>query len=160
MKRDYLFPASFQKIGWILLLPALVLSGYALWHAFDFPFDALWSMKVFVLLGDLEGDIVSFTTLQNGVLDECSVVLLMLSLVLIVFSKEKDEDECIAQIRSRSLIWALLVANAIMLLATLFVFGAVYLYVMVVSMFLVLIIFVIKFRYELYKFRKSGNNEE
>ena len=160
MKRDYLFPASFQKIGWILLLPALVLSGYALWHAFDFPFDAFWSMKVFVLLGDLEGDIVSLTTLQNGVLDEFRVVLLMLSLVLIVFSKEKDEDKCIAQIRSRSLIWALLVANAIMLLATLFVFGAVYLYVMVVSMFLVLIIFVIKFRYELYEFRKSGNYEE
>ena len=118
MKRDYLFPASFQKIGWILLIPALVLSAYALWHVFDFPFDGPWSMKVFALLGESEGDIVSFTTVQNGVLDECSALLLMVSLFLIVFSKEKDEDECIAQIRSRSLIWALLVANVIIFLST------------------------------------------
>jgi len=80
-------------------------------------------------------------------------------MIFIVFSKEKDEDEYIAQIRMYSLVWSILIGSALLLLATVFVYGLYYMTVAFLNMFLILFLFVIKFNIELYKFRRTGRDQ-
>jgi hypothetical protein len=70
---------------------------------------------------------------------------------MVGFSKEKNEDEFIANLRLSSLLWAVLVNYGLLLLAFVFVYGFPFLNVMVYNMFTVLIIFIARFNYILHR---------
>ena len=76
------------------------------------------------------------------------------------FSKEKREDEFIAKLRLSSLLWAVWVNYVLLLFAFLFVYGTSFLTVMIYNMFTVLIIFIVRFNYILYKNAKSVSDEK
>lgn len=150
MKTNYLFPAIFRKIGWILLIPFTVLGIYCLWNFGDIDFQIPSKGIVHSLL----------TVGEEGVLDEITIVGLTLSLLFVSFSREKDEDECIARIRMDSLVWAILVNYVLVILATMFIYGMAYLDAAFISMFTVLIIFIIKYNWVLHHFRKTELSDE
>lgn len=97
---------------------------------------------------------------ENGALDEIASIGLAVSLLFVGFSREKDEDECIARIRMNSLVWAILVNYLLLILATIFIYGAAYLSVAFVGLFTVLIFFIVKYRWDLYQFKKNGVEDE
>lgn len=159
MKTNYLFPAVFRKIGWILLVPFGVLSIYSLLYLGNISF-----FPDYLAGSSPESSVSIFQKLlvagDAGILDEVSVVGLTIALLLVSFSREKDEDEYIAKLRMESLVWAILLNYALLILATLFIYDIAYLYVAFISMFTVLILFIIKYNWVLYHFRKTESGDE
>lgn len=90
--------------------------------------------------------------------DELIVLGLTVSLIFIAFSRERDEDECIAEIRMHSLVWAIIVNYALLIVATFLIYDIAYLYFIDINIFTVLFLFIIKYNIALYKFRRINND--
>ena len=80
--------------------------------------------------------------------------------MLVGFSKEKNEDEFISEIRLSSLLWAVWVSYMLLLIAFLLIYGSPFLEVMVYNMFTILIIFIVRFNFILYKNAKTVQDEK
>jgi hypothetical protein len=117
--------------------------------------------KVFAVANDAEFGhykyfSLSYTNITNTVIGVCFI----LGAMLVSFSKEKYEDEFIAEVRLSSLLWAVFVSYMLLLISFLFVYGTPFLDVMVYNMFTVLIIFIVKFNYSLYQNAKTVSDEK
>jgi Flp pilus assembly protein TadB len=62
----------------------------------------------------------------------------------------------VGHIREQSLVWATYVTAALFILATLFIAGVAYTYVPYLVFFVFLILFIVKFKFELHRFNKGG----
>jgi hypothetical protein len=80
--------------------------------------------------------------------------------MMVGFSKEKNEDEYIANLRLSSLMWAVWVNYALLLLSFIFVYGMGFLHVMIYNMFTVLIIFIGRFNLILFKNKMISADEK
>lgn len=160
MTKNYLFPARFQKFGWMLLVPFGIM--FLLFMGFFESVGIQWNTSVLAIIdGGLgTGGGQYFTFIKNDIFDEVTFVGLIVSLILIAFSKEKDEDEFISQIRLNSLVWALLINYGILIFAELFIYGTAFLPILYQNLILILVLFVIKFRIALFKLKKTAKNEE
>jgi hypothetical protein len=155
---NYLLPNQFKKPGWILFLTGMVLGVvYLLFNAelwfFDIPVFAIADEKIL-------GHTTFFYFPINNVFDEIICLLLITGPVFIVFSREKNEDEFITKLRLESLIWAVYLNYAILVLAILFVYGLSFLWVLVMNMFTILFFFIIRFNWVLYKSKKHIRDEK
>ena len=158
MVKNYLFSPVFKKIGYGILVVALVffvlcLLFEQLAFGVDLPMFGLTSM----IGEETEGFQFNPHVVHAGWF-EIVMTLMCVGCVFVAFSKEKEEDECIAQIRMQSLVWALMVNMVLVLLTTLFIYGSPYLICMAVYPFSTFLFFIIKYNISLYQFRK--NNEE
>jgi hypothetical protein len=146
MKQIKLFPHGCQRIGWILLLPFLVL-GIA--NMF-FEYNASWLQFKIVKSSSME-----FFSSHNFT-DELAAVGLIISLIFIAFSKEKIEDEAIQFFRLEALQWAVYANYLVLIISILTVYGSTFFQVMTYNMFTVLIIFILRFRYVLFQYNKAS----
>jgi uncharacterized membrane protein len=87
-------------------------------------------------------------------------ILFIVGAIFVGFSKEKREDEFIAKLRLSSLLWAVFVNYILLLLSFAFVYGIAFINVMMYNMFTVMIIFIFRFNYILYKNSKSVSDEK
>jgi len=159
MKTKILFPNHFKRIGWIILIPSAILGVLAVFDVFKFEF--LDKAKMFALYSDdfLRGSTV-FGFVKNNVTDEILGILCIVGAIFVAFSKEKHEDEFIAKIRMESLVWATYINYAILIFCMLFFYDVGFLYVMIFNMFTILLLFIIRFYYLLYKSNKSTSHEK
>lgn len=97
-----------------------------------------------------------FKLIVNNITDEIAAVLLITGGIIVAFSKVREEDEYISEIRQRSLIWAFYVHYALLLLCVLLVYEWTFYMVMVVSMFTPLMFFMVSFHIGMYRMRKFG----
>ncbi|MEX1382059.1 hypothetical protein [Lutibacter sp.] len=158
MKSQLLFSNKYKPMGWVLFLIGVVLGTILMINEFDIP---NWETKVFPLIS--ENDIFSSPALKwssNNIADELASLLLIFGGILVSFSKTKDEDEYISKIRMESLIWATYVNYAILIIAILFVFDFSFFNVLIYNMFTLLLFFMLRFHYVLYKTKKAVGNEE
>ncbi len=158
MKTNYLFPSKYKKGGLAILIPALTLSIVFIFSGYqpdflDLKVPTIYSKELF-------GRQHIFSLIQNNILDEVLCVTIIVSLLLIAFSKEKAEDEFISKIRLESLVWATYVNYAVLLISILFIFDWSFFWVIVINMFTLLFIFIIRFNYYIAKLNKSANHEE
>lgn len=147
MKKNYLFPTTFRKIGWCLFVPFVIMGLICLFNGND---DSWLKVSVF--------SVIPWGVIKNSLFDEISVIGLAISLLFIAFSKEKDEDECIASIRSSSLIWATIAGYLLLIVCTMLIYDLSYLNFVFIDLFMILILFILKYNIELYKFRRSNND--
>lgn len=82
--------------------------------------------------------------------------LLLGALLLISYSREKDEDEYISRLRLESLQIAVITNYILLLIASLIWHWLDFLAVMMYNMFTILIIFIIRFHYLLYRQKKAA----
>ncbi|HEY0046012.1 MAG TPA: hypothetical protein VGB44_04790 [Flavobacterium sp.] len=158
MKTTFLFPRQFRIIGWIMFVPALIGAIILLASGYD---EDRWMLKVPAIFNlDILGDPESMVLVSNGVSDEILLVMIIVGGLFAGFSKLKNEDELIAKIRYESLVWAVYVNFAVMIFATIFVYGLYYLNVMMANMCTVLFFFIIRFHLKLYMFNRSVTDEE
>jgi phosphatidylglycerophosphate synthase len=159
MKTHFLFPNKCKKFGWILFVPSLLLGSILFISGIDF--GNYFKMNVFAIYSDqfLSGTNF-FTLIENGVLDEIIIVLIIVGAVLISFSKTKNEDEFISKIRYESLVWATYLNFILMIIATLVIYGFAYFNVLLANVFAMLLFFIIRFHFMIYKLNKSSNDEE
>lgn len=150
MKQNYLFPHRYKIIGWCMFFPFFV--GYigSLFEFSIFSKDII-SYKVFAILSD-DG---WFRLIENEVTNEISIIGLVLSLIFISCSCEKDEDEYIEKIRLQSLMQSLIISCGILILGTLFIYDTHYILFSYMYIFVFLFSFVLIFNIRLIKFRKS-----
>ncbi len=158
MTNKLLLPNRFKMIGWCILVPTaaagiiLSITGY----------EANWlSSTVFAILNEEAfGESKFFTMIDVNITNTLVGSIFIIGALLVSFSKEKKEDEFIANLRLSSLLWSVWVNYTLLLIAFLFVYGLAFFNVMVYNMFTILIIFIIRFNYILYKSSKSMSDEK
>ena len=158
MTNKLLLPHKYKKLGWFILVPVTILGLILIFTDYEaFPIQA----KVFAILNDeFLGEKQSFSFIRTNITNTIIGILFIVGALLVSFSKEKIEDEFIANIRQTSLLWAVLVNYILLLLAFVFIYGTPFLNVMVYNMFTILIIFIIRFNYVLYLNSKSILSEK
>jgi len=158
MKTKLLFPNQLKLIGWILLVPSTILGILMMFFNFKLMF---LDTRVFgIISSEFPNPTSFFCFSKNNITDEIIGILFIIGAILVAFSKENHEDEYIAKIRLESLVWATYVSYFILILCILFVYGTGFFTVMVFNMFTILIFFIIRFHYILYKSNKSLSHEK
>lgn len=158
MKTKWLFPNKYKLLGWLILIPSTLVGVILI--ATDFE-GLSFNTNVFAIFNnDLFSKSMKFGWIDTNITNTVVGVLFIIGAVLVGFSREKKEDEFIASIRYSSLQWAVIVNYAILIFLFLFVWGTSFMYVMIYNMFTVLIIFLIRFNYILYRNSKSVRDEE
>lgn len=157
MAKNLLLPHSFKIIGWILFIPALL---FTLISNLGFNFPEL-NGKAFAFISDqLLGEKKTFQLIQVNLLPTIVGICFIVGGIFVAFSKVKEEDEYISELRLSSLLWAVYVNYSLLLLAFIFIYNMSFLTVMVYNMFTVLIIFIIRFHFILYRTTKQIPNEK
>lgn len=157
MAKKLLFPHAFKKIGWILFIPAFLLTIIS---NFGFNFPEL-NGKAFAFISDqLLGQTQTFELIEVNLFPTIVGICFIAGGILVAFSKVKEEDEYISELRLSSLLWAVYVNYALLFLAFIFIYNMSFLTVMVYNMFTILIIFIIRFHFILYRTSKQIPNEK
>ena len=154
MSHTLLLPNRYKRIGWFIFIPSFFFGISILF----FGFQPSWFEGKMVSLFPGEKIIIGLinVNLANTVIG----VLFIAGALLVGFTKEKNEDEFISKIRLSSLLWAVLVNYILLIVAFVFIYETAFLNVMIYNMFTVLIIFILRFNYILYKSSKSVSDEK
>ena len=142
MQSRFLFPNRFKIIGIVLSIPFLILGLFSLFGDFEFEW-LTFNLPYYSIISDelgIKSRTVNFT-------NEIAIIGLIISLMLIAFSKLKIEDEYVSKIRLESLQIAIYVNFALLIIATLFIHGLLYFFVTIFTIFTPLVIFIIRFHY-------------
>lgn len=147
--QTYLFPNSVKLVGWLILSIGIigglvVLSNDLEPEFFDVKLLSFYTSDSF----DSDKNGFFIWTSQN-ILNDLAGIFVIIGGILVAFSKEKIEDEFIAQLRLSSLAWAVYVNYAVLILAFIFVHGLDFFSIMVYNMFTLLIIFIARFQIKL-----------
>ena len=158
MKSKLLLPNRYKKLGWIILIPATIIGLVLAYNEFGCAW--IWG-KVFAIASEgTEFHYKYFTVTYTNITNTVIGSLFIIGALLVSFSKEKYEDEFIAGLRLSSLLWAVCVSYILLLVAFLLVYGTPFMDVMVYNMFTVLIIFITRFNYLMYKNSKTVSDEK
>jgi len=158
MKSKLLLPNRFKIIGWSLFIPATIAGIIFTINEFQIK----WlNTKIFAIIqSDFLGKTKFFKIIEANITVTLIGIMFIIGAMLVGFSKEKREDEYIAELRLSSLLWAVWVNYALLLLSFIFVYGIDFLTVMMYNMFTVLLIFIVRFNYILYKNSKKAPDEK
>lgn len=158
MTTTFLFPSQYKILGWILFIPSIiallviVIAGYNL--------DSALQTSVFAIVETpLFSNPKYFAIIQNSILDEILLLTAIIGGILVGFSRTEYEDEYISKIRFESLIWAMYFNFALMIFATIFIYGFIYFYILSANVFSMLLFFIIRFHIKLYQLKTSDNDE-
>ena len=158
MSNKLLFPNKYKLIGWCLLIPTTIFGVILSFTEFD---TLPLTIKVFAFFNtEIMGPTSLFSFIEANLTNTIVGALFIVGGIFVGFSKEKREDEFIAKIRLSSLLWAVWVNYALLLLAVLLVYGSSFFTVMVYNMFTVLLIFIFRFNYILYKSTKIVSDDK
>ena len=157
MKKNYLLPRNFKLIGLIMLVPFLaacicLLLGPCEAECFTVKVPALFTL-------DLASTSQWFVMTVTDPVNEICMLGLLVSLVFIALSKEKDEDEMTAVVRMQSFVWSFWCTAILMLIAILFVYDLAFMYFSFASVFVCFIMYICKFNYEMIKIRRTENEK-
>lgn len=159
MKTHFLFPHWTKRIGWILFLIGLLVA--IIYNINNDFLSGHLKIKVFAISETQLFDFHNyFKFIENDILDELILVGLIVGGILVGFSKLKNEDEYISKIRYESLVWATYFNYALILFFTLFLYGFSFLGVVFYNLFTLLLFFIIRFHYMIYKLNKSNQDDE
>lgn len=160
MKTKFLLSHKFKRLGWWLFFPSLILASFVFFGDYEpdwleFKVPALFNNEITIFSSEEDEGfkIMNFTT--NNVANEISGVLLLTSCMLLVFAREKDEDEMIMKLRLESLLWAALVNGLLVIFSLLFTFDFTFYFVMVFNLYWLFLLFIVRYHWVLYKFRKQ-----
>ncbi|GAB3970583.1 hypothetical protein GCM10028806_18750 [Spirosoma terrae] len=141
MKTKWLFPHSFRLLGGLIFIPSLVLGLATLYADFEWKF-----LTTSLIQTDFPGQRVN----QN-LTNEVAGLGIIIGLMMIAFSREKVEDEMIRQLRLEALQWSVYANYLILAVAMLTVFDGAFFMVMIYNMFTVLLVFIARFRWLIYR---------
>ena len=156
MKTRFLMPHKFKKIGWLISIPAFVLMILNLQTGFIFKF---LDYEVKGLKKISFDNSFLFNIQFNNFTDEIGGLLLIVGLLMIAFSKEKQEDERISQIRLESLLWAVYINSIFLMLSIILFYSELFLNIMTYNICTPLILFIGRFNLVMYLETKKLKKE-
>lgn len=153
MYQKLLFPPKYKKIGWWILIPATILGIFLLVTQVQ-PGWLEWN--VFAIMDEkIMGESTIFGIIKTNISVTLVGIIFIIGALFVGFSREKNEDEFIAQTRLYALLWAVFVNYALLIIAFFFIYGLSFFSVMLYNMFTVLILFIIRFSFMLHKNSKT-----
>lgn len=129
--KTLLFPHSFQRIGWIIFAISAAIGAY-------------------ILFTD---------NTDSYLLNNIAIIGTCIGAILATCSREEVEDEMTGQIRLNSLLTALYINYAILIVCSLLIYDLDFLSVMLYNMFTILLIFMVVFRWKIWRVKKATENE-
>ncbi len=157
MQTHFLFPYRYKRIGAFIFLPAIILGLFTL--IFNWEPDWLNGKLPGLFTSDIFSNKNTFTLVETNLLNEILGLLTIVGGIQFGFSKEKEEDEFIRQIRTESLVWAIYVNYGVLAIAMLFFFDFAFLWVMIFNLFTPLLFFIIRFRWSLAQLKNRSYEE-
>lgn len=148
MKNRILLPNKYKVFGWILFLTSTVLGYFCL--AFDFKING------FQIYLPPENEDSPLNFADYNLTNELAFLGITIGLLMVVFAKEKIEDEYISHLRLKSLQWAVLISYAIILILNFSSYGLSFAIFMIYNTWTTLILFIIIFNWNLYRSRKEA----
>ncbi|TVR29295.1 MAG: hypothetical protein EA390_10050 [Balneolaceae bacterium] len=150
----YLFPNKCKLYGWILFIPSLIL--VITMYFIDIEPNFL-NVKVFAVAYEaILQQTVYFSFIEKNISLDLSLIMLIMGGILVCFSKEQLEDEYIKVLRLESLVWAVYINYAVLILSILFLHELSFLYALAANMVTILIIFIIRFEWVKQKVNRAG----
>lgn len=149
-----LLPSKVKSYGWVILILSLVL-----WIGSFFEWMNFLNIELnlpAILYQSVMEPMQMFTIVKRDILPTLIGCLFIAGSCLIIFSKEKHEDEMIALIRLNSLLWAVGCNSLYLLFSFMFVHGFAFTNILVYNIGTIPIIFIARFYYQLYKVRKMN----
>lgn len=113
--------------GVFLVTIGVVLAIIFFWFDFRFKIPVFAVYSVFL-------ETKMFVSFQTNFADELIMLLLISGLALLIFSKEKTEDEGLDQLRLNAFAKALIANIAILLFSVLFIYGSGFIAMMVINL--------------------------
>jgi hypothetical protein len=163
MKTKFLLPPKFKNFGWILMGTSILLS---IWINVigDIPFLANAKILCIYYSGfPLEQHPASnpfFQIHRTNLQLDIIGILAIVGCLFVAFSRLKTEDEYISKIRLESLVWATYVNFILLIVAIIAIYGIDFLDVMLYNMITILILFIIRFHFIIYRLKKIKENEK
>lgn len=158
----FLLPSGYKKAGWWIfgITVVLIIIHSIFQSQCDF---SLNNIRELFGMEHLEGK-GDFLSSSFGPNDDLLLtfigILLIVAGVFIGFSRNKEDDEFIEQLRYESLILSLYINSGIMLLCLIFVWGLPFLWVMMINIFSILYVFIFCFYLRLYLNKRSMRYEK
>ena len=141
MKASNLLPFKVKHLGWAILVPTLVFGVFVMYYEFEIPgFEVVIPYSKSFLGGK---------PLPNNLTDELASVLVMISLILIAFSEERQEDEFVSMVRLESLQWSVYFNYGLLIITILFIYDMAFFQVLIYHMYSILLFFILRFNYVL-----------
>lgn len=138
MLHSLLFPYRARYVGWLIFIPAAIWGIIVLyWEAFTE--DYAFSIEF--------GDSIKF----GDFADEVAGVVVIVGLMLVAFSREKVEDEMIGRMRLEALQWSVYANYLILVVALVSVYDFAFFNVMIYNMFTLLLVFIGRMRWLMYR---------
>jgi hypothetical protein len=149
MKTLLLFPHAWRWPGVILAVLGIALGALGMFAGYnpewmEFRVPALFKEEFLGPQG-------WFKMVNNNLSDELALVLSIIGLIIVAFSREKNEDEYALHLRLDALLWAVYANYGILLLGTLFIYGSGFFYVLVFNCLTILVIFIGRYRFMMHK---------
>ncbi|MCB0374171.1 MAG: hypothetical protein KDD31_14255, partial [Muricauda sp.] len=91
MKTNFLMPHRYKKLGWFILVPAALIGLWATIYEIE-PTFLDWKVPA-LFIDEFMGEKKIIGMTKNNMLNELMGVLVIISSLMVAFSKEKVEDE-------------------------------------------------------------------
>lgn len=157
--KTLLLSNKYKKIGWLLFIPSTILGmiSIILNKEIDFLNMKVFSITPSISFGEKQP---YFQYIEANIGNTIIGVMFIIGSLLVLFSKEKIEDEFISKLRLNALLWAVLINYIILIIAFLFIYDVGFFTVMLFNMFTILILFIIKFHLSLHQHSKFIADEK
>ena len=144
-QNDWLFPNVFRRVGWLIGILLLLLYLILYSKVGQNYYDSLqnWSN---------EKNWFGYTETVTNVF----IIGPVISLILVAFSREKQEDEMIQKLRLQALQWSVYANYLVLILCSLIFYWLDFLNVLIFNMYTVLVVFIIMFRWTLHRMNKES----
>jgi hypothetical protein len=158
--KSLLIPHAYKKIGWILLVPSLLtglffMFGFGGESPFGFGGESPSSPRIWTF-GYFGQEFLSQPKSPIR-LDKIELIpnligiLLLIGGILVMFSKEKKEDEYINQIRLNSFQNSVFFNYILLFFCIVFIHGIPFFHVMIYNLFTIILIYILRFHFLIYK---------
>ena len=156
--KSLLLPQVYKKIGWFMLFPAFIAGLYLLIWGTTNTYNP--RIKTYGYFGSVFASgkpVIRFDYIE--LIPNLFSILFLVGGILVMFSKEKKEDEYINQIRLNSLQNSVFFNYILLFFCIVFIHGIPFYHVMIYNLFTIIIIYILRFHFLIYK-NSTNNNEQ
>lgn len=146
--RSFLLPHIFGKIGWFILVPFTVLGLFI-----------MFTGGAEVNLGRFFSATGNYREIESQILNNVTIIGLLVGLIFTSCSREKYEDEMISAIRLDSLLLALYISVLVLIVAVLCLYGNNFYEFLIYQMFILPLIFLVTFKIKMWRLNRDNDEE-
>ena len=148
-KQNFLLPYKFGKIGWFILIPFTLLGLFI-----------MITGGTDVSLGRFFSATGNYKAIESQILNNITIIGLIVGLIFTSCSRCKYEDEMISSIRLDSLLLAMYISIIVLIIEVLCLYGNNFYEFLIYQMFILPLVFLITFKVKLWQLNRKIDDEE